>query len=90
MEELKIAKNRRVVPSANSIRSQGIQPLVMMMVRRVIVGMAAIMRVGDALIRTVRIDNRMARFDGPLHLIFDPSHDRVQSNCIAQIREHKW
>src|ERR1700722_6238822 len=62
----------------------------MMTVRRVIVGMAVIMRVRYALIRTVRIDNRTARFDGPLHLIFDPSHDRVQSNCIAQIREHEW
>jgi hypothetical protein len=35
------------------------------------------------------IDNRMARFDGPLHLVFDPGHDGIESKGIAQIGEHK-
>src|ERR1700719_319320 len=57
----------------------------------VIVGMSVgmSMGMGNALIRNVRIDDRMARLDGPLHLVFDPGHDRVQADGIAQIREHK-
>src|ERR1700746_2241976 len=52
------------------------------------VGMS--MRMGNALMRSVRIDDRMARLDGPLHLVFDPGHDRVQAEGIAQICEYKW
>src|SRR5579862_1560567 len=52
--------------------------------------MAVVMRMRDALIGTMCIDNRMARFDGPLHLVFDPGHDGIESKGIAQIRENKW
>jgi hypothetical protein len=47
------------------------------MIMSMSVGMVVIMRMRKALIITVGVDDRMARFNGPLRFVFNPGHDRV-------------
>ena len=61
----------------------------MMLIRPVTVGITAIVRMGNTLVWSVRIDDRASRLARQIDLALDPTDDGIETDRISQIRKQE-